>query len=123
MNCRAFRTLIDDLLDDSLGQEDAQQAREHMSTCGRCRQEYEETHNAVLAIRAVPEAALPIGMIHSFRAYAERRDAIEAKGPLGKMHWAWKQSFSSACLGMILFITVVSANATRRLQKYVVPAG
>jgi predicted anti-sigma-YlaC factor YlaD len=122
MNCRAFRAVADDLLDGSLEKEDEQQARAHIAACARCRQEFEELKGAITALRRVPEAAIPEDMWESYRVYAARRDAERAVGLWDRLVGPWRRGLSAVCLGMILFITVVSTNTTRRLQKYVVPA-
>jgi hypothetical protein len=62
-------------------------------------------------------------MWESYRNYTARREEEESLGILDRLLRAWRRRVSAVCLGMILFVTVVSTETTRRLQKYVVPAG
>ena len=123
MDCRAFNAIEDELLDGSVEPATEHEARAHLDACARCRGEFEEARAAILALRGQAELEAPQGMWESFRRYAARRDEEEALGFLERIQHAWRKRVSAVCLGMILFITVVSANATRRLQTYVVPAG
>ena len=122
MDCRAFQAIEDDLLDGALDTEREAAARAHLEVCARCRREFEELGVALQALRAVPEAALPQGMWESFRNYAARREEEESLGIMDRLLRAWRRRVSAVCFGMILFVTVVSTETTRRLQKYVVPA-
>jgi predicted anti-sigma-YlaC factor YlaD len=122
MNCRAFQAAVDELLDGSLAPDAEEQARAHLAECARCRQDFADLQGAIAALRSMPETAMPEDMWESFRTEAARRDSEAALGVWDRLLYPWRRGLSSVCLGMILFITVVSTNATRRLQKYVVPA-
>jgi anti-sigma factor RsiW len=122
MNCRAFQAVADDLFDGSLEKKEEQEARAHLAACPKCRQDFEDLRTAIKALRCVPESAMPEDMWESYRVQMGRRDAERALTVWDRLLDPWRRGLSSVCLGMILFITVVSTNATRRLQKYVVPA-
>ena len=66
--------LLADYVEGTLAERERALVREHLSTCGVCREELELARNAVSALATLEERPVPLGVTGPVLAEAERRD-------------------------------------------------
>jgi anti-sigma factor RsiW len=122
--CAKVRDQLLDLVDGELSAEESREAEAHLGRCPVCSREARELREILAGVRALPQAAVPDGLLDGFAEAVQRRIADEAprRPPFQGSLAAWLRDLpglqpipalsAAVILGLLLAIGLVRTART-----------